>query len=448
MSQEQGIQHPKDVILTYKNDPTKQVTLQELLENHNKWLEEINEGSIKNGVRLNFNHFNEIHINSVNLSGLDLSLAIFVGAKISKSNLSEANLINTNFSGAELIEMNLSKANLFYANLSGTKMWGSNLSEANLSAANLSGANLINVNLFDTDLLYTNLSGAIINQATIDLSQNIKNGGTAINGIFTRSANGGYDSAALLPLNPKADSKYGRNVDVVVENLKHAQHLTGVYLTMVGVAFINLLVKSGLMNGKNLSSLPIVGTFVNLDVPLIFNLSFLMMVVLMMIGLPLKKAYEGAKYLRTRDEISKVGNFAWTMTQYINTESDKWERFISYAVRGLMIFSGPLVLSGLYYAKYIPQFSLKGLQFVWMFPSVLLYWIPIIVLGGLSIWLFRLTERFQKPLVFDPRQEHEDAEKAKNAKIDAENEQKLRMQAYQAMIDLAQKSPKDDSATP
>lgn len=462
--------------------------------------------------------FDNVESEKINFRGADLKGASFKSAKLQSADFTKAILSSSDMPFGDFTEVNFESANLSKAVFVGADLTdailrnvdltGANLSQTILERADLSGADLRDANLSGANLKNAILSDVKINQRTIDLSQNIKTkfGGIAVNGIWAfreqmnkdeeenAKENGiayrkPYDSVAFLPLNPKADSKYGRNADVVVENLKHAQHLTGVYLTMVGVAFINLLVKRQFIDGSKLNNVPMIGTFLSLDVPLIFGLSFLMMVVLMMIGLPLKKAYEGAKYLRTREEISKVGNFAWTMTQYIginplpkhmvdidkefleisrkikiiqilnikflashniiinikyifiiayNQPSWCWEWLISKSVRLAMIFSGPLVLLGLYYAKYVPQLSWKGLQFVWMFPLVLFYyWMPIIILGGLSIWLFRLTERFQKPLVFDPRQEHEDAEKAQKAKIDAENEQKLRMEAYQAMIDLA-----------
>ncbi len=58
------------------------------------------------------------------------------------------------------------QANLYGANLSGANLYGANLSGANLIGANLSGANLSGANLYGANLYGASLNGASLNGAT------------------------------------------------------------------------------------------------------------------------------------------------------------------------------------------------------------------------------------------------------------------------------------------
>ena len=96
--------------------------LQEVLEKHQKWLND-EEG----GVRAN--------LIDANLSNANLSNANLIGADLSNAVLSNADLRYANLIGADLSGANLRYADLRYANLS-----NSNLSNADLSDSNLSNA--------------------------------------------------------------------------------------------------------------------------------------------------------------------------------------------------------------------------------------------------------------------------------------------------------------------
>ena len=93
--------------------------LNDILENHKKWLDG-EEGGV-----------------CANLRDADLRDA----------DLRDADLIDANLRDANLRDANLSGANLSGADLSGADLSGANLSGANLSGADLSGANLIDANL-------------------------------------------------------------------------------------------------------------------------------------------------------------------------------------------------------------------------------------------------------------------------------------------------------------
>jgi len=82
------------------------------------------------------------HLESVDLSTIDLSNAILNGAKLSKTDLREANLSNAILNGAKLRKTNLPEANLSYAHLRDAKLDGTILFSADLSGADLRDADL------------------------------------------------------------------------------------------------------------------------------------------------------------------------------------------------------------------------------------------------------------------------------------------------------------------
>lgn len=132
--------------------------------------------------------FSQVRLPFVDLSGADLSGAVF-GIL---ANLRGAKLVGANLSGAELgmtdlSDANLSRADLRRTNLSGAKLVGANLVEADLTTANLNGADLSGANLsgakfggakfwlakfIDADLSGADLSGALLlRQYQIDSSR-------------------------------------------------------------------------------------------------------------------------------------------------------------------------------------------------------------------------------------------------------------------------------------
>jgi len=113
----------------------------------------------------------------IDLCGVDLRWADFIGVNLIGANLIGANLIGINFNKAKLNRANFSRANFSRAKLSGAKLNKANLKEAilceadfsraNLRLADLIGANLKQAILRETDFSRANLSGADLNEANL-----------------------------------------------------------------------------------------------------------------------------------------------------------------------------------------------------------------------------------------------------------------------------------------
>ena len=98
--------------------------LQEIIENHGKWLIDSNEGSKAN-------------LCDANLRGADMCDANLRGANLRGANLRDANL-----RGADMCDANLCGADLCGADLCGTNLCGADLCGADLCGANLRDTNL------------------------------------------------------------------------------------------------------------------------------------------------------------------------------------------------------------------------------------------------------------------------------------------------------------------
>ena len=111
----------------------------------------------------------------LDLSGVDLSGAVFTGANLYEAQLSSLDLSNAIFTGAALDASNLSGSILSGANLNGTNIicfsQRSNSRTtnfcANLRDAHLTGATLINADLTGADLTGADLTGATLTGATL-----------------------------------------------------------------------------------------------------------------------------------------------------------------------------------------------------------------------------------------------------------------------------------------
>lgn len=412
-------------------------------------------------------HWQGVELQEVNLEEADLEYAILDGANLENvnltnvKNLNSAFLHNANLQGIKLKNnYNLSKAELIGANLQGVDLKGSDLrgaklqtnqgqrrtdlrgvdlTGANLSDANLEGADLRGTILKGADLQNAIISEAIIDQTTLENATELENGAVAINNsiiAYADQKNGRiYHSVAHFQEVPQADSMIGQDAGVVVENLKHAQHLTGVYWLMSATILVNFLMPffPNTEWKESLDELPILGALVGIPEYFLFGLSLLIPIVLLMIKQELEKAYEGAKHLQTREEIYKVGAFAWTLTQYFDPNKNNKSSINLYKfLRWIMIYCAPLSLTSIFIhilyennllglalvslpfipylfismaviSKFIPiLFILSIILGVFIQPTIYAFYFLIIFINfTASTWLFSIVEQFQKPLVFD-----------------------------------------------
>ena len=125
-------------------------TLREVLELHQKWLNDEPEGVKANlrwanlygadlyGADLSWANLHGANLHGADLRGADLHEANLHGADLSGADLHRADLREVDLSEADLREADLSEADLSWAGLS-----GANLREADLHGANLSEADLL-----------------------------------------------------------------------------------------------------------------------------------------------------------------------------------------------------------------------------------------------------------------------------------------------------------------
>jgi hypothetical protein len=265
------------------------------------------------------------------------------------------------------------KPDLLYADLS-----EADLSEANLSEANLSGANLTLADLSGADLSGANLSGAVVNEHT--------NYRRAIGCI--RGVNGFYvektDSAALMSLTPPGDSMKGANASAVVDSLKQARGLHVFSMTLAAFVFYIAVLQPKEIKLPLIDEKISTGNFGLFAMP--FSICFLTLVASFM-----SDALQGARYLQSRDEAMKVGQFPWALSRF---SGKSWpHKLLSYLIRFVMAFH-PLVYLFFLFGNRWPYH--KWVFFV--FGVILLF---------LSGWVFFISQLFQRPILFDRKTEEE-----------------------------------------
>jgi uncharacterized protein YjbI with pentapeptide repeats len=363
---------------------------------------------LKQGVK-EWNEWREAHPDvEPGLSGADLSRADLSGADLSRADLSEANIGMANLRGADLsmanlnrayldgaylVEADLSGADLGIADLSRASLRGANLrgaylelallNGANLSGADLSKANLNWADLSMADLSEAILSGANLSGAVVDERTNCRRAIGCVKGV-----NGFYvettDSAALIALTPPGDSMRGANASAVVESLKQARSLHVFSMTLAAFVFYIAILQPKEIKLPLIDEKISTGNFGLFAMP--FSIGFLTLVASFM-----SDALQGARYLQSRDDAMKVGQFPWALSRF---SGRSWShKLLSYLTRFVMAFH-PLVY----------LFFLFGNR--WQYSN----WI-FIAFGGallfLSGWVFSISQGFQRPILFDRKTEDE-----------------------------------------
>src|SRR6266540_1581462 len=332
-------------------------------------------------------------LRGADLSAADLSGADLIGADLIEANLSGANLIGANLSGADLSGANLIGANLFGAKLSGAKLTGkvlreANLREANLRRANLSGADLSGKDLSGADLRGADLSEAKLREAKlrgaiIDERTNYRRATGCIKGV-----NGFYvaptDSAALMTLTPPADSMKGANPSAVVDSLKQARGLHVFSMTLAAFVFYIAVLNPPDIKLPTIDEKISPGNFGLFAMT--FSIGFLSLAASFM-----SDALQGARYLQSRDDAMKVGQFPWALSRF--SGRSRPQKLLSYLTRFVMAFH-PLA-----YLFFL--FGNRWPYNIWVF---ILFGVALLFLSG---WVFSISQRFQRPILFDPQTEEE-----------------------------------------
>jgi hypothetical protein len=305
--------------------------------------------------------------------------------------LSNEDLIEAHLGGADLSWADLSRANLSRADLGGADLRSANLSEANLDnaflvAAHLSGANLSRADLSGANLSRADLSGANLSRVVIDeytYYWRIKGCTKGVNGLYVESTN----SAALMTLTPPGDSMKGANASAVVESLKQARSLHVFSMTLAAFVFYIAVLKT---DQTDQIKLPLIdekistGDFGLFAMP--FSIGFLTLAASFM-----SDALKGARYLHSRDDAMKVGQFPWALSRFSGRD---WpSKLLSYLTRFVMAFH-PLI-----YLFFL--FGNRWLYSKWVFTA---FGVILLFLSG---WVFSISQGFQRPILFDRKTEEE-----------------------------------------
>ncbi len=286
------------------------------------------------------------------------------------------------------------------ANLAGADLGGANLAKANLEHANLAEADLRGSDLRGTDLGSSNLRGVNFSKSTIDIFttySNVQGCDIGVNGLYSPLT----DSAALLRIDPPGNSMQGANVDAVIESLRHARKLHTFSLLLAGIALLFIVIKP-----KTITLPYLAGSFKFDDLSYSFLAMILSTALLSQVSSFIDSALQGAHYLNDRRSAMLVGHFPWLLSKY---ESEAQNRRQSKIMRLFLVFHPVIYLY--FFIKWDTLFSgnfAALMQFNQEMPFIFgEYLLPVfyVILIKLCIHIFRLSEGFQKPILFDTQTE-------------------------------------------
>jgi uncharacterized protein YjbI with pentapeptide repeats len=300
----------------------------------------------------------------------------------------------------ELHDASLIALDLRGANLAGVQLCGANLAKANLAGANLCEANLCGADLRGADLSRSNLTGVNFSKSTIDiftLYHDVKGCDIGVNGLYSPLT----DSAALLRIDPPGNSMQGANPDAVIESLRHARKLHTFSLLLAGIAMLFIVIKPKTITLPYLS-----GSFKFDDISYAFLAMILSTVLLSQVSSFIDSALQGAHYLKDRRAAMLVGHFPWLLSKY---ESEEANRRHSKIMRFFLVFH-PLVYL-YFFLKWDVLFSGNWAELILHYQEMPVifaeYLLPVFyfILIKLCLHIFRLSEGFQKPILFDTETE-------------------------------------------
>lgn len=296
--------------------------------------------------------------------------------------------------------------------LSGADLGGLDLRDADLSGALLSGAILVGTDLRNadlrgadlraTDLFHADLSGAELSKSTIDINTRydaVRGCDIGVNGFYSPQT----DSAALMRLDPPGNSMQGSNAEAVIESLKHARKLHTFSMILAGIGLLFIVIRP-----KSITLPYLAGSFKFDDLSYAFMAAMLSTGLLSLVATFIDSALQGARYLNDRRSAMTVGHFPWVLSKY---EHDPAIRRQSKQLRFFMSFH-PIV-----YLYFFVKWDslLRGdwagvVSHYQELPIILGEWLlPLFFLLLISHCrnIFRLSEGFQKPILFDTLTERE-----------------------------------------
>jgi uncharacterized protein YjbI with pentapeptide repeats len=297
------------------------------------------------------------------------------------------------------------RPDLSVSDLSGVDLRGANLSECDLNGAvlfnaDLSGADIRGADLRGADLSGARLDGVNLSRSTIDILtryDDVQGCEIGVNGIYSPST----DSAALMRLDPPGNTMQGANAEAVVESLRHARKLHTFSLLLAGIALLFIVIKP-----KTITLPYLAGSFKFDDLSYAFLATILSTALLSQVASFIDSALHGARYLNDRRAAMLVGHFPWLLSKF---ESDPAGKRQSKILRVFIIFH-PLI-----YIYFFVQWSALAIgdwdsliRHYQQIPVILgEYLLPFVyvILIRICLRLFRLSEGFQKPILFDAETE-------------------------------------------
>ena len=291
--------------------------------------------------------------------------------------------------------------------LTNTIFTGMTLEGINFNKADLRGANFSGVTFKNVDMTGARLSGARIDRHTIDKSFNfldtfkrvdqVKGIRRGVNGIYSKDS----DSAALMEHKPTGDSMVGTNISTIIDNLKQARKYQTVSFSL---AFLFAVVRLIPNNDKGQSAQTdpcrkveqqnIKVPFLSQEIPIDNLVPFSILVSVVMLFLTvliLHKVYESVQFINRREDAMAIGQFPWPLTSYARERLDVG---LSFLIRLVMCFH-PLI----YWSKFSRDLSGPT---KW---SNLIVIVGGMLLTSIGAALFYTSQKFQRPVLFDPTQE-------------------------------------------
>ncbi len=313
----------------------------------------------------------------------------------------------------DLHDLSLATLDLRGVNLSGANLSGANLSKANLVEANFAEADLRGADLRGADLSRTNLTGVNFSQSTIDIFtiyRDVQGCDIGVNGLYSPVT----DSAALLRIDPPGNSMQGANADAVIESLRHARKLHTFSLLLAGIAMLFIVIKP-----KTITLPYLAGSFKFDDLSYSFLATILSTVLLSQVSSFIDSALQGAHYLNDRRSAMLVGHFPWLLSKY---ESKTANRRQSKVMRFFLVFHPVVYIYFLLKWDMLFSADWQGMIQHYQEMPVIFgeYLFPLFfaILIMLCIHIFKLSEGFQKPILFDTeteRSRHSDMERLAEA---------------------------------